>query len=280
MIFYFTGTGNSLYAANHIAESLGDRVFSIAKLMDLRRDVYRYELGENELLGFIFPVYAWGPPQMVLDFIKRLEVTGTGVGTGKAGDTGKPYVFSLCTCGDEEGKTSKIMRKALAKRGFDLDGAFSLRMPNNYVVGFDVDSKELEAEKLKSAELLLTEIGKTISKRQKNIDLTIPGRFPAVKTALINPMFNRFAINTKHFYADDSCTHCGICEKICPVHTIKVTDAEKPVWGKACTQCLGCINRCPVHAIQMGKGTARKGRYCHPDLDRLEKRANTDQAAE
>jgi len=257
MIFYFTGTGNSLYAANNIAEAQEDRVFSIANLMNQNKEVYHYELGENELLGFVFPIFAWAPPKMVLDFIKKLDVTGT------------PYAFYLSTCGNDEGSTSKKMRKALDAKGLSLEGAFSLQMPNNYILGFDVDPKDLETEKLKAAELMLKEINKTISQRQKNVNLTIPGRFPALKTALVNPMFNRFALQTKSFSADDTCTGCGICEKICPVHTIKVTG--KPVWGKACTQCLGCINRCPVHAIQYGKGTAHKGRYYHPDLNRLEK---------
>lgn len=257
MIFYFTGTGNSLFAANQIAKAQGDQLLSIAKLMDLQQDMYHYELEENELLGFVFPVYAWGPPRMVLDFIKKLKVSG------------KPYVFSLCTCGDEEGHTTKIVRKALERRGLVLDSAFSLRMPNNYIIGFDVDLKDLESEKLKAAELLLSEINKTISRRQNNVNLTIPGTFPTLKSALVNPLFNTFALNTRHFHADDSCTHCGICEKICPVHTIRVTDHEKPVWGKACTQCLGCLHRCPAHAIQYGRGTGKKGRYHHPDLDRL-----------
>lgn len=189
MIFYFTGTGNSLYAASELAAAQGDRVASIAKLMDEKKDVYRYELGENELLGFVFPVYAWGPPKMVLDFIGRLDVKG------------KPYVFSLCTCGNDEGSTPKIIRKALARKKLALDSAFSLQMPNNYIIGFDVDSQEAEAEKRKAAALMLSEISRVIGQRKRNINLTIPGKFPALKTALVNPMFNRFALQlheTRH----------------------------------------------------------------------------------
>lgn len=261
MIFYLTGTGNSLFAASKIAEAQGDRLFSITGLMEQPKEVYHYELAENELLGFVFPVYAWGPPKMVLDFIDKLYIEGN------------PYVFSLSTCGEEEGNTTKIIRKALAAKGFILDSAYSLKMPNNYIVGYDVDTKEEEEKKLKAAELMLSEINTAIGQRKKNIDLTLPGKFPALKTALINPVFNRFGLNTtKHFSADDSCTGCGICEKICPVHTIKVTG--KPVWGEACIQCFGCINRCPAHAIQFGKGTNAKGRYIHPDLDRLEAMLN------
>ncbi len=280
MIFYFTGTGNSLYAAYRIAEAQSDRVLSIAKLMDLRQDSYRYELRENELLGFVFPVFAWGPPQIVVEFIERLEVSEKPEEGVKAGSARDPYVFSLCTCGNEEGNTSQIMRKALSKRGVVLDGAFSVRMPNNYIVGFDVDPKDLEVAKLKAADLLLSEINKTIGLKKRNVNLTIPGRLPAVRTALINPLFNTFALNTRHFRVDDSCTSCGICEKICPVHSIKVADGEKPVWGKDCTQCLGCINRCPAHAIQFGKRTGKKGRYHHPDLDRMEREVNAHETAE
>ncbi|MEL7656539.1 MAG: EFR1 family ferrodoxin, partial [Bacillota bacterium] len=160
-------------------------------------------------------------------------------------------MFSLSTCGDEEGQTTKVIRKALVAKGLSLDSAFGLRMPNNYILGFDVDTKSVELEKMQAAERKLIEINQMIGRRQKNIELTIPGSFPAIKTAIVNPMFNRFALNTSKFYADDKCTGCGICEKVCPVHTIKVNG--KPTWGKECTQCLGCINRCPVHAIQSGK---------------------------
>lgn len=260
MIFYFTGTGNSLYAAGKIAKSQRDRVFSIAKLMAQRKDVYHYELGENELLGFVFPVFAWGPPKIVLDFIDKLEVEGN------------PYVFSLSTCADEEGNTTKILRKALAAKGCTLDSAFTIKMPNNYIIGnFDVTPKEAEAKILKAAELMLAEINKTIRQRKKNIDLTLPGKHPGMKTAVINRMFNLFARRTEDFTAGDTCTGCGVCEKICPVNTIKIEDG-KPVWGENCTQCLACINRCPVQAIQYGKGTGQKGRYVHPDLAHLEQK--------
>ena len=259
MIFYFTGTGNSLYAAAKIAEAQGDRTYSIAALMDREKEVFHYDLGENELLGFVFPVYAWGPPKIVLDFISKLYITVN------------PYVFSLSTCADEEGHATRVLRKALAAKGLSLSSAYTLRMPNNYIIGgYDVDSKEDETEKLRAAELMLAEINAIIGQRKKNVYLTIPGRRAGLKTTVINPLFNRFALSTRSFSADDSCTRCGLCEKICPVHTIKVT--EKPVWGKACTQCLACLNRCPVHAIQYGKATAKKGRYYHPDIDRLENR--------
>lgn len=253
MIFYFSGTGNSLYVAKKISETQGERLVSVACEFDRKDTVFEYEFREKELLGFVFPVYAWGPPGIVIDFISKLRISG-----------GKPYVFSVCTCGDDEGYATRLLQKALTKAGLPVDSAFTVIMPNNYIIGFDVDSKDVESEKLRKAEEKLQIINSVISNRQKGVFDLIPGRLPGLKTAIVNPLFNRFARNTKSFYATEECTGCGICEKVCPMHTITVKD--KPVWGKACTQCLACIHRCPVHAIQYGKATVRKGRYVHPDI--------------
>jgi len=253
LIFYFSGTGNSLYVAKKISEIQGESLVSIPRELERKNAVFEYEFVEKELLGFVFPVYAWGPPQIVVDFISKLRVSG-----------GKPYVFSVCTCGDDEGYTTRMMQKALAKAGLSLDSAFTVIMPNTYIIGFDVDSKDVVSEKLRRAEEKLQTINAVISNREKGVFDLIPGRLPGLKSAIVNPLFNRFGRNTKRFYATDKCTGCGICAKVCPLHTITIND--KPVWGKPCTQCLACIHRCPVHAIQYGKMTVRKGRYVHPDI--------------
>lgn len=252
MIFYFTGTGNSLFFAKNLAVSLGEKLVSIPA--EIKRGIKAgYALSENETLGFVFPVYAWGPPKMVLDFISELTVSGA-----------RSYVFSLCTCGDEEGHTTGVIQKALSRRGLTLDSAFAVQMPNNYIIGYDVDSSDVEDAKLRNADEQLISITDTIVSRQRGVFRTLPGSQPFFKTTIINPLFNRFAMSTSKFFATDACTGCGLCERICPAATIKVN--EKPVWGKACTQCLGCLNRCPEGAIQYGRGTCNKGRYVHSVL--------------
>jgi len=242
-----------LFFAKNLASGLGEKIASIPDEMKRGIPEAGYELSENEIIGFVFPVYAWGPPKMVLDFISRLKTFGR-----------KPYVFSLCTCGDEEGHTTVVVRKALARRGLELDSAFSVQMPNNYIIGYDIDSPAVEDAKLKNADRQLADILKILANRQSGIFSLRQGALPGFKTTIINPLFNRFAIKTSQFYATDACTRCGLCERICPSASIKVGD--KPVWEKACTQCLGCLNRCPVGAIQYGRGTVAKGRYVHPIL--------------
>ncbi len=252
MIFYFSGTGNSLYAARTIARAQNEQLVSIAKEC-YDKTSFEYEVRENELLGFVYPIYAWAPPKLVMDFISNLDISGE-----------KPYVFSVSVCGDEEGKSTTVFQKSLAKRGLKLESAFSLVMPNNYIVGFDADPKELELKKLQNAEQRLQHINEVLAQRKQGIMELKSGKLGWAKTYLTNPLFNKFARNPRYFYATEQCNGCGLCERICPVHTITVE--QRPTWGKHCTQCLACINRCPVQAIQFTKATVSKRRYVHPDL--------------
>jgi len=251
MIFYFSGTGNSQHAARVIASAQGETLLSIPRELDQPTPELVYPLQENETIGLVYPVHAWGPPRLVLDFVSRLKVDD------------HPYIFSVNTCGDEEGHATKILQKALARRGLTLASAFCLKMPNNYIAGFDVDPQELADTKIRQAEDQLTHINAVIAERKTAVFELYPGKMPGLKSHLINPLFNRFAMGTGPFFATDDCTSCGLCEQLCPVHTIKVKG--KPRWSKACTQCLACIHRCPVKAIQYGKSTINKGRYVYPE---------------
>lgn len=253
MIFYFSGTGNSLYAAKSIAQAQGDKLISIALEMRKEPSERIYTPGSAELIGFVYPIYAWGPPKIVLDFVHTMHIAGK-----------KAYIFSLNTCGSEEGNATQMLQKALLKHGLSLTSAFSISMPSNYVTGEDVQPKAVQDEKNRQAEQKLAQINAILSSRQVGVFELRKGNRPTLKTAIINPLFNGFARRTKPFFATDACTHCGLCQKICPVQAI--TLEQKPVWGKACTQCLACINRCPVHAIQYGNATEGRGRYTHPDL--------------
>ena len=58
MIFYFSATGNSKYAAGRIAASTEDRLISLKDAV--RGRSYRYDVSREERIGFVFPVYFWG----------------------------------------------------------------------------------------------------------------------------------------------------------------------------------------------------------------------------
>lgn len=262
MIFYFSGTGNSLYAAKSIAQHNREKLVSISAAVNSSNKFYEYSLDNNEVIGFVYPVYAWGPPKIVLEFIEKL----------KLGNYRGNYVFSVATCGGSIGNTMKVMENCLKKKGMSLSSGFSLKMPNNYIMMGDVDSKEVEKEKLAAAEAALKSINFAIEKRKKGEFKVEKGALPWLLTGLINPMFNKNAMDASKFHANENCTSCGTCEKVCNCNNIKV--GKKPQWGNHCTQCLACIHYCPAKAVQYGKGTDKKGRYANPDI-RVDEMFNT-----
>lgn len=252
MIFYFSGTGNSLYIAKCIADQTGERLVSISAAENSAAKLYEYTLQDNELIGFVHPIYAWGPPGIVLDFISKLKLNHYR----------ENYVFSVATCGGNIGNTMKVMKEHLGKKGMHLNSGFSVKMPNNYILMGNVDSEEITEKKLAAAEDTLIQIKETITRRATGEFRVDKGFAPWLLTGVINPMFNKNAMDTTKFYVEDSCTGCGTCETVCNCNNVTVIG--KPQWGPRCTQCLACVHYCPEHAVQYGKSTAKKGRYTNP----------------
>lgn len=256
MIFYFTGTGNSLWVAQKLSQLFSERLINISEEMKKDSLSYEYEMKENEKVFFVYPVHSWGPAVMVTQFIDRLKLSGNK----------NPLVFSISVCGDDCGYTNKIMKKALQRRQIPLTASYSVTMPNNYILlpGFDVDNKDIEERKLKEAPMRIEEIAESIRHKCYNV-LYTKGGGAFWKTKLVYPLFVRFSLGKTSFYSTEKCIGCGICEKVCPTGTITMKD-DRPKWGNKCVQCLACIHRCPVRAIEYGKATLNKGRYHNPDL--------------
>lgn len=247
MIFYFSGAGNSYWVARQLTAHLGDQLVPMAEEGSLSTS-YHWKTGER--VGFVFPVYAWAPPRLVLDFLARVRMD-------------KPeYLYFVCTCGDDTGKTADVFVKALKRRGWECHAGYSVTMPNTYVSlpGFDVDGEEVERMKVQNAVARVRFIGEELSGyvRMERYGCH-EGAVPFLKTYVVRPFFNRFLMSPEPFHVTDACTSCKRCEKKCPVHNIRVDG--RPQWGNRCTQCLACYHVCPVHAIRYGKRTEGKGQY-------------------
>ncbi len=245
MIFYFTGTGNSLYAAQKLADD-GERVISMVDAAHEKQ--FRYTLEPGEPLGFVFPVYFYTVSDPVLDFVRNL--------TAENAD----YVYAVIPCGASIGPAGGFLKSELKKRGLDLQRVDPLVVPDGALIFYDIDAPETLALQLDAAAEKLEAIKDAVARREPN---RITGSAAAGKAGLAA---YHLCQSTKKFYADDKCVSCGRCAEICPVGAIRI-EGGKPVWIKdKCFKCCACINRCPAHAIQYGSKTAARGRYVNPVL--------------
>lgn len=252
MIFYFSATGNSFYIAKKIKESQNERILDIAK--ELKKKELNYEIKENEKIGFIFPVYFYGVPNIVIDFVNRLSINASE----------KTYIYSIITCGGSTEGANKMFKNVLNMKGLELKGNFSILMPDNYIILSEAADKEKQELIIKNADESIIIINDLVNKEEEGENVE-KGFIPNLITNMAYP-FYRKGRKTKKFKADESCIGCSLCEKICPVDAIKVVEG-KPEWiKKDCVHCLGCINRCPVKAIQYGRFTKNRRRYVNPIL--------------
>lgn len=254
MIFWFSGTGNSLWVAQQLAAALNERLVDIAH--SCLNDITEWTLKPGESVGFVFPTHSWGPPPLVCKCAKEMHLNGY---------TSTTHTWMVTTCGDDTGLTPEILQKALGN--IKLNAAYSIQMPNTYIClpGFDVDDFTTEHAKLNAAQAHVQKVALSIAER-RNVTNVVRGSMAWFKSRIIRPVFVRSAMNDRHFNVDpDTCTKCGLCAKQCPVNNIAIDTDGYPHWQGKCTMCLGCLHKCPKVAINYGSITKKKGRYHHKE---------------
>ena len=284
MIFYFSGTGNTKWAASKLAAATREDLISIAPYM--RADDSSHNLAEpfilkeNERLGFVFPVHGWRVPKLVREFISKMKILrepsdATGGNKAKADDCQKnrPFAYCVCTAGDSIGLTIENLNEVISQNPSlqtlgitEVSSSYSLIMPESYIglPFMDVDSKEREIRKKENAAQELAVVCEEIFDRKEGISRLVKGPIPWFFTKVVGGFFENVLITDKRFHVEkDRCVKCGICANVCPVGDIKGGHGEYPVWlhHKDCLTCFTCYHHCPHHAIEFGNQTQKKGQY-------------------
>ena len=252
MIFYFSSTGNTRWAAQQLSKATGEQLVSMA---DHPTGKISPKLADGERVGFCFPVHGWRPHVLVRAFVARLHLA--------AGDH---YVYALCTAGDNIGETIDLLEEDLHRRGIALDSAFSLIMPESYVglPFMDVDTQDKEQAKIREAAKRLEAYTADILNRTKGVRQLDRGRWPRINSRVLGGYFANHLITDKPFHVEaDSCSKCGTCASVCPVHDITGGPGQLPRWrhNGSCLTCFACYHHCPHHAIEYGRRTQHKGQY-------------------
>lgn len=240
-IFYFSGTGNSLSIARQIAENLGD-----SEIKKIKAPIDGLDASEN--IGLVFPVYMFGMPNIVREFLEKLE--------------GAKRIFVVASHGGMPGAALYQAREIISRAGIELVGLYSVKMPDNYIPMFNgATAKEIE-RLLDDAKKQTDEIVGRIKSGNAQDDLKSIRSY----MGFINKIgIKRIKKMGSGFHSDERCTKCGICQEICPVGNIYTEDGN-PRWKNKCEGCMACIQWCPVESIQYKRKTQKKRRYRNPEV--------------
>ena len=280
MIFYFSGTGNTKWAASKLASATHEDLISIAPYM--RADDSSHTLAEpfilkeNERLGFVFPVHGWRVPKLVREFIGKMKVQraesdaernsvsaeskassdaerNSASAESKASSASarnQPFAFCVCTAGDSIGLTIENLNEVISQNPSlqalgitEVSSSYSLIMPESYVglPFMDVDPKEKEIRKKSKSAQELAVICEEIFDRKEGVSQLVKGPIPWFFTKVVGGFFENVLITDKRFHVEkDKCVKCGICANVCPVGDIKGGHGEYPEWLHH-KDCLTCF---------------------------------------
>ena len=119
MVFYFTGTGNSLYIAKQIETS----PVSIPQIIHKENQEY-----SAERIGIVAPVYGHEVPQMVKDFLKKAVFQ-------------TDYFYMILTYGNRHGGAAELAQKLCEECGIHVNYINVILMADNWLPSFDMNEQ-------------------------------------------------------------------------------------------------------------------------------------------
>jgi Pyruvate/2-oxoacid:ferredoxin oxidoreductase delta subunit/NAD(P)H-dependent FMN reductase len=261
---YFTGTGNSLKVFRTCHKVFIENKHSV----NLSAIKTGEQINSSDIIGFCFPVYAFGIPRICRKYLNKLQRFEN-----------KQKAFVLVTAGDadESGFSINETTKILEKKNCSIVYTGVVQMPINWTTSpqppFPPNKDEAKLIIEKGLNLTKSMTMEIIAGTSKFHMFNYPKRYNKLKFYSDYLLFKYLGISNlwRNFKVYESCTGCGICVKACPTASIKIVD-KKPLWSSTCEQCMRCVNYCPNEAIYqtMGGDTKGKNKYLEPSFNPIE----------
>ncbi len=280
VVFWFSGTGNTLLAARSFVEGAAS-VLAGARIV-LEPMVRRG--GDDEALARLmdgvryacafFPVYRASVPRLVASFLRRLCGVWEGrvdcVATMAAAAPGLRAAVEECS---PDGRTSLLgsviapsncLRFPFAAPAF-LDSWLIDRLCR-VCRGHGSHWASLRAGGGACADAPEAspggEGGSRPGSRLDRLARALLRRLPGggCDSYWADWLSGRFRVS-------DSCDGCGLCAALCPVGNIVVEGGRRAVHGSRCEMCLRCYQWCPRRAVSLGFLDLLMRRYTAPGVD-------------
>ncbi len=248
MILYFTGTGNSEFAAEYIADHIGDECVSLNNIIKHRKaPVFHSE----KPFVISAPVYAGMYPVIVTKLLRKAKFTGS------------KKIYFVATLGSKSCGAGYSLRNLARDKGLEFGGLFCISMPNNYIAGGNVPSDDDAEYKIKYTSIPLMESVSEIISAGETIPHTTGNAVSTVISEGVSSMFNKYMASSDAYTVSADCISCGKCAKVCPVNNIMMVGGE-PLFRKKCIGCYACMSSCPKKAINIGQRSVNVNKYHCP----------------
>jgi ferredoxin len=254
---YFTGTGNSLKILTTIKNSFSDLNHSVQISRIKKGEI----IPECDIIGFCFPIYAFGIPRIARIYLQTLPVFDQ-----------KQKAFVIVTAGDrdESGFSIRESIRYLSKKNCEIIYTSVIQMPINWIAAMNPPAREEAEEIIIHGIVLARKVASDILQGKREFhQFNIPkryGRFGLYREYLL---FKYLGIKNlwRVFKVYETCSGCQLCVKACPTNSISFVK-NKPVWSSSCEQCMRCINICPQRSIFQNNRviTNERNRYLEPDF--------------
>lgn len=239
VVFYFSGTGNTWWVADRIIRQLdASNINASAVSMDTlspKKADWWIKTADLVLLGW--PVNSSDLPEPVKRFLDSLPVNEKG-----------KHVHLFCTQMGFSGDGAWTAHKRLKAKGLIADTAEHFTMPSNMSMfkGFlgTPDEKSIRKILAKAEAQVEDYVQRLLLNKAR-----IKGRYSLLLGLLQRGPYRLYQRKVQKKVGVDAgrCTHCGLCESLCPVHNITIQN--EPIFAGHCAQCLRCYSFCPSQAI-------------------------------
>lgn len=236
IIYYFSGTGNSMRTAIRIAEIIGG-----AEIVSVRYSPENASAQNASVIGFVCPVYEWDMPGTMKEFVEKLRINTNA------------YIFMVATYVAIHGKTFETMEKLLSAKGARLTYSAALRCVASQCIAYPPFPPERLM--IPYMERQIDKIGREIVERRNRACPAMARLTRKLYPKLIAPYMELEQEYDKGFYTDERCIGCETCAKVCPAKNITMKN-HLPVWNRRCHGCNACVAYCPTKAVQFRKPEA------------------------
>ncbi|MCI1208612.1 MAG: EFR1 family ferrodoxin [Treponema sp.] len=232
-IYWFSGTGNSLFVAKKIKEkleSLGYRCSLIP--LEMIKDV---KIPEKTTIGIVVPVAMQSTYPLVWDFLRRLP------------DVTAAQLFLVDTLGAYSGGIKGPVKKIVRQKGFTPIGAVEIIMPNLFLKKTE---DKRDKKKIEEAERSINSFCERLHENKARWH-DIP-----VYSTLLSSIYNNQKKAEKWIKmfpkkVTDKCINCGICIELCPKNCIDPNSKHIKEDSSECILCQRCLEYCPRNAIEL-----------------------------